>query len=85
MLAISSSAQISAGEQDTKEQGIAHQAQTSWVDDFHMNYGLLFSEGGPVNKIYADQALKNLSRFACAPLSAWALARSVYDTHGYDF
>lgn len=33
------------GEEVLVINGVSKRAQMSWVDDFHMNYGILFSEG----------------------------------------
>lgn len=35
-----------AGEETIAYNPVAKKFQVSWVDDFHMNYGILFSEGG---------------------------------------
>lgn len=36
--------------------------QVSWIDDFHMNYGILFSEGGRIERGFAV-----LGKYAVAP------------------
>jgi hypothetical protein len=35
-----------AGEETIAFNSVKETFQTSWVDDFHMNYGIMFSEGG---------------------------------------
>jgi hypothetical protein len=41
------------GEETIVFNSVSKKFQTSWVDDFHMNYGILFSEGKPTDTGFA--------------------------------
>lgn len=42
-----------AGEETIAFNSVTKKFQTSWVDDFHMNYGIMFSEGDPLKTGFA--------------------------------
>jgi hypothetical protein len=41
------------GEETIAFNSVTKRFQTSWVDDFHMNYGILFSEGDAIDRGFA--------------------------------